>query len=371
MTDYIRFHQKVAFVKPIDGDILNRYDGKEKNGELTVCFFVKAEPGKTVLVNGNRAEYSNGFYQVMLPIREGENTFRAECEGESDTITVKRIEKTAGKYRLSSDDNIIFLSELNRGKDIFRSIFEHPYLAVYKKAHDLYGTKVHLNLFGSMSAHPSFSEPRENFDLSMMTDRFRNEWEANSDWLKLNFHSERYKPDYPYLHSGYEELHTDCERVMREICRFAGEGSLSRETTIHWGAATEEGVRALRDLGIRVLAGYLKIEGQNTIVSYHYPKPLVVHLEGRDFWYDERLDLYIAKIDSVLNMHSLKDVEEMLELLCTDRCRSGFLELMIHEEYFYRDYKAYLPDFEDRVLTACRIAFEKGYEPAFLEEALL
>ena len=32
MTDYIRFHQKVAFVKPIDGDILNRYDGKEKNG---------------------------------------------------------------------------------------------------------------------------------------------------------------------------------------------------------------------------------------------------------------------------------------------------------------------------------------------------
>ena len=368
MTDYI--NRKVAFIKPINGDVLNRYDGNVENGVLFIRFFVKAEKGKTVFVNGSKAEYSEGFYQVTLPVKEGKGTFRAECDGESDTITVNRIEKTVGKYRLSSDDNIIFLYNINRNKEIYKSIFEDPYLAIYKKAHDLYGTKVHLNLFYQMCAHPNFTKKRDDFDLSMMTDRFKREWEENSDWLKLNFHANIYKPDKPYIDAGYDVLYQDCERVMKEICRFAGEKTLSEETTIHWGATTEEGVRAVRDLGIRVLAGYLKIEGEETVVSYHYPKMLVSHLEGRDFWYDEKHNLYVAKIDSVLNMHTLEEIEGMLNILCVNKNCSGFLELMIHEQFFYSDYKAYLPDFEQRVLTACRFAHSHGYIPTFLMEAL-
>ena len=49
------------------------------------------------------------------------------------------------RFRISSDDNILFLKDLSEGD--YKSIFDHPYLAVYKKAHDLFGAKVHLNLF--------------------------------------------------------------------------------------------------------------------------------------------------------------------------------------------------------------------------------
>ena len=41
------------------------------------------------------------------------------------------------------DDN--FLKELTEGN--YNSIFDHPYLALYRRLHERYGLKVQLNLF--------------------------------------------------------------------------------------------------------------------------------------------------------------------------------------------------------------------------------
>ena len=114
----------------------------------------------------------------------------------------------------------------------------------------------------------------------------------------------------------------------------------------------------------------MKIEGSRTVVSYHYPKDLVAYLERRDFWFDRSLDMYFAKIDCVLNLHTPEEIEGLLNTLYTDKTRSGFIEIMMHEEYFYPDYTAYEPDFEKRVLTGCRFACEKGYKGAFLAEVI-
>ena len=370
MEDYIRYANKVAFLKPIDGDILNKFDGVVRNGKFFVDFFIKADKKEKVFINGEKAEFTDGLFKATLPVIDGENVFKAEADGDIDEVHVYKTERTISKYRLSSDDNIIFLANINKNKDVYKSIFDDPYLSVYKKAHDLYGTKVHLNIYYSMPEHPDFSEKRNYFDLSMMTDKFKSEWEDNSEWLKLNFHAYADKPDKPYIASDYNSVRDDCERVIKEIKRFAGEKTLSEETTIHWGATTKEGVKAVRDSGIRVLAGYFKIEGANTVVSYHYPKSLVRYLESRDFWYDRRLGMYYAKIDNVLNLHTPKEIEGLMNVLFVDKQRSGFVEIMIHEEYFYKDYVAYLPDFAERVFTACRFLFEKGYKSSFLADVL-
>ena len=70
------------------------------------------------------------------------------------------------------DDNIRFLKEINERE--YESIFEHPYLAMYRRLHEKYGLKVQLNLFYEM----------EGFDLSRMTTRYKDEWKENADWLK-------------------------------------------------------------------------------------------------------------------------------------------------------------------------------------------
>ena len=134
------------------------------------------------------------------------------------------------------DDNIRCLKELTRGN--YDSIFEHPYLAVYKRLHKRFDLKIQLNLF---------YEDLE-FDLSEMTDRYAKEWKKCSDWLKLSFHS-RLENVRPYISSGYDEVYQDCNNVQREICRFASPLSLGKTTTVHYCQATTEGLRALKDCG--------------------------------------------------------------------------------------------------------------------------
>ena len=140
------------------------------------------------------------------------------------------------------DDNIRCLKELTEGN--YGSIFEHPYLSVYKRLHERYGLKVQLNLFYET----------DGFDLSDMTDRYIDEWRSSSDWLKLSFHS-RIENECPYENSGYDKVFTDCKNVHREIVRFASLPALGKTTTVHYCLATKEGLRALKDNGVQGLLG--------------------------------------------------------------------------------------------------------------------
>ena len=367
MRKYIDFDKKTHFIFPIDGDVLNRYDGEMRDGKLYIK--ARVESDSPVKINGVLAEKCDDYYTAEVCINDGKTTLTAEGENATDTITVFTLKKHIGYYRLSSDDNIIFLYDINKNKDKYNSIFDNPYLAVYKKAHDLYGAKVHLNIYYEMPAeHKYFTETREYFNLSMMTDKFKSEWQANSDWLKLNFHAKADQPDKPYIDTDYERIYKDCKQVMDEIVRFAGEETLSKETTIHWGACTYEGTKAVRDLGIKTLAGYFILEGGRPVVSYFYPKYLTDYLSTRDFWYDTELDILYCKIDRVLNLHTADECKELLAQMNIAKTRSGFIELMMHEEYFYPDCTLYEEDFEDRVLEPCRFVYEKGYKGIFLDD---
>ena len=45
-----------------------------------------------------------------------------------------------------------------------------------------------------------------------------------------------------------------------------------------------------------------------------------------------------------------------------------FVVYGFHEQYFYKDYLAYQPDYVDKFMTAARIMKENGYTYFFLEE---
>ena len=98
------------------------------------------------------------------------------------------------------DDNIRFFKEITENG--YKSIFEHPYLAMYKRLHERFNLKVQLNLFYKT----------DEFNLSRFSDKYYNEWQENSDWLKLSFHSD-YEKICPYYFSGYDEVFEDCKRV--------------------------------------------------------------------------------------------------------------------------------------------------------------
>ena len=362
--------KKAKLIFPKDGDFLDLNDITEsENGTLLVKATLSSDGCGRITINGIPVVADTDGAYAFIPITEGKNLLSISHNGEEcEKICVYCFPAFFKKFRISSDDNILFLRNINANKDVYTSIFDDPYLSIYKKAHLLYGACVNLNLFYETDELPGFSEKGEYFNLSMMTDKFKKEWEENSDWLRLSFHSNAEHPNKPYISASYEEIYNDALKINSEIIRFAGERSLSSTTTVHWGEATEEGTVALKDLGYNTLAGYFEIsDDQVPRVAYYYPPELIKHIGSRNLWMNHKTKILHARIDLVLNTIKYTELEESLYEIYNDPHRSGFIELMIHEQYFYPGYKRYIPEFERLVLDSAKWVKEKGYSGTFIE----
>ena len=375
MRDYFNQEGLVRFLFPIDGDCVNDRDGKKSEEGILLTARVFAAEGCTLQINGVPARAKGNEYLAEVLIKEGRNELTASnlTDGTTATVSVFFYPRCVGKYRISSDDNILFLADITANKDVYTSIFDNPYLAVYKRAHDLYGAKVHLNLFYAFDREAAalFSAPHPDFDLSMMTDKFKAEWRANADWLKLSFHARKEFPNKPYQHAAAETIVADYKAVRREILRFAGEECFSEGvTTVHWGEANPACVAALHALGPKTLAGYFELDNGEPLVAYYAPPALVKHVGDRDFFVDTAMGVTFARIDLVTNIDTLEERMEQMRAIIADPHRGGFVSFMIHEQYFYEDYNWHLPDFADRVLEPARLLAENGYRGTHLCEVL-
>lgn len=351
----------IKFISPIDGDMLNEYDGTIIDNKLVTSVKVSAPPKSKILINGARAKYVNGIFQADASLTKYENfiELRDEKTGYSVYIKIFWLKHYTNKYRFSIDDNIWFLKDISKNSDRYKSIFENPYLSCLKEVHDTYGTKIHLNLFYQT----------EGFNLSQMTDKFKDEWKANAAWIGLSFHALGEFPDKPYLNAGYDQVKKDCTLVQEQIKRFAGEEVMGHETTLHWGESKVEGCRALRDCGYTALAGYFNVDDNQAAVSYYLTDEQRRHLKKRFIWRDNKEGLIFARLALVINTIKLEQVMPYLDNV-KKTYNPHYIDLMIHEQYFYPYYSAYQPDWKEKVMTAVKWAVDNGYKPGFLKESV-
>jgi hypothetical protein len=352
---------KIKFISPIDGDMLNDYDGKISEGTLLTDVKISAPAGMKLEINGIAAGYSDGKFSAAIPLKNYRNIIevRDSSSGEKLSIAVYRLKNVVDRYRLSLDDNIWFLRDIHLNAGKYKSIFENAYLGFLKHVHDTFGTKIHLNLFYQT----------DGFNLSQMTDKFKGEWKDNAGWLRLSFHALQNDPDRPYLNSGYDQVRKDCMLVKEQIRRFAGEELMGPVTTLHWGAATAEGTRALRDEGYLALAGYFLSEGRDT-VSYYLNDEQRLHVNERFIWRDNTEGIIFSRMALVINTIRLEEILPYLSKLRSDSHKPAYADLMIHEQYFYPFYVNYQPDYREKVMTAVKWAADNGYKPAFLSECV-
>lgn len=248
------------------------------------------------------------------------------------------------------DDNIRFLKELE--KEGAQSIFSHPYLAMYKRLHEAFGLKVQLNLFNRM----------EGFVLSRVSERYICEFKENSHWLKLSFHSEL-ENVRPYEFSGYDEVFADAKKVNDQICRFASPSALGKTTTVHYCRTTPEGLEALKDNGYLGLLGLFG-DSEEPRSSYSLEEGIASRI--RDGELVKKDGVTFASIDVILNRFSKEKILALLENLKGRSC----IKVMIHEQYFYPDYKSYQPDFEEKLNATFSFLTSLGYKSSFFEELL-
>lgn len=370
MMDYFK-KGKFTFIFPIDGDCVNCRDGIVKGDDLIITVTLRYE-GDEVYICGVKADKDGDLFSAQITVKKGKNIISVTAPDDSRQIVIYRFLNAEKGYRLSVDDNILFLKDIHENRHTYASIFDNKYLSLYKKAHEKYGAKVQLNLFYDTSSSSLFNKPIEYFDLTMMTDKFKSEWEQNCDWLKLSFHSKNEHMAQPYKNVSEEEIARDCAKVNEQIVRFAGQKTLAIGTTVHCGDASKEGVKELRRLGYKAFAGYYDRNAQgNPRVAYFYDGDILTHIGGRDIWIDHELDIACARIDRVINLApDVKTNLDEIKSVFEDSGRGEFLEIMIHEQYFYDYYQHHIPAFSDIVLSCCKWISEQGYSGKLFEDII-
>ena len=352
--------RSVEIIKPIDGAILNRHEGKQNSSGLEIEVRGIAPWKSKVIINDVEADvvrdgcWSYDRFSCNLVLKEKENKIvaRAESGGRvsTDAITVLWDKKSTKRYRLSTDDNILFLRDLTVNASKYRSIFDNEYLGFWRQMHETYGTKVQFNIYYQTDV---ITYGTADFNLSMMPDKYRPEWQENSDWMRLTFHALQDHPPNPYIKASYQEMYHDFWLVTKEIERFAGKELLSPFTTIHWGEVTLEGCRALRDSSIIGLVGYFIQDSDlgKPIVSYYLDEEKTRYLDGHDYWKDTKMDILFIKHDLVINAVEPHDIPRCLDSVASNPYKSELMEVMIHEAYFYPQLINYESDVKERVIA--------------------
>jgi len=359
---------QLHLTSPCDGDILTRHDGEETAAGLRLTV-EGVGGGGPVNVNGVGARLMPGegpgqrFQAIAtLPPEPRRQAIVAQAGGEQAAITVTYLARSRRRFRFSVDDNVQFLADLARDPDAFPSLFDHWYLGFWRRMHETYGAKIHINIY--------YQTP-EGFRLPELPARWRDEWRASASWLHLTFHALQDKPDRIYRYATAAQIGADCDLVTDEIKRFAGPEVLSPVTTVHWAEAPREAVRALRGRGIRGLIGIFASEDGPPTTGYYLTPEQAAHAALRDAWEDTTEGVVFIECDCVVNSLPLERIVPHLAALAALPQRAEMMELLIHEQYFRRELPHFQPDVMQKVEAALGWVTEHGYEPVFWGEGFL
>jgi len=240
-------------------------------------------------------------------------------------------------YNFFIDDNVFFFDDIFRHG--FASIFDSFYLAGLKRAHERFGTKFTLNTFFHNWHHPEF-------DISQFPDRYRPEFEANSDWLRFAFHGRSEFPENPYSKAYPEKIAEHYEQWRREMVRIAGESALIAPVIFHYFDAADSARKFMREQGMKFFA---------------VPT-------GGSFAANPEFDQYEIPVDIILNLFKadIAGIRGTLEGKLAD----GQQKILLgsHEQYAYRHYVNYIPEYFDGLYAACEVMKNHGCEPVYFNE---
>ena len=298
------------------------------------------------------------------------------------------------------DDVIWLFRDLTRQKP--KSIFDHFYLKTFKEAHEKYGMKVQMNVF----YRTDYFYGMDEFTLADMTDEYKSEFKANSKWLKFGFHAKQEFPDYPFVNISYDDMVKDFDAIRDQVVRFAGEECFADTVCSHWRPISKAGCKALADKGIRLInctgGDVREYEGDPSQLPYGHAARLMQNRQPETKIFTRiSLDNAISNSICAYNHLSLKQLNEtnenvnviydkatgvcfkqllthgvVINLSDADKMEEEYKKMLScefatfggHEQYFYPDYYGYQENHGEKLLKACKIMKENGFEFIFADD---
>lgn len=141
------------------------------------------------------------------------------------------------RVQISFDDVKGFLKYLSLHTDT-ENIFDTRFLGLLRELHQQYGTEFTL-----------FCMCRSGeFSLHQVSEKYRNEFMDNVDWLHFGFHA--FDENSDYNHATEEQMTAEYEETMEQITRITGVEEFSDLIRLHKFSGSREACEALRRKGV-------------------------------------------------------------------------------------------------------------------------
>ncbi len=129
---------------------------------------------------------------------------------------------------ISIDDTIDIFEDITINENRYDSIFENGTLNFCKNMHDEYGAVFSFYVFYE----------NNNFNLNNCTNKFKNEFISNSDWLKFNFHANDSKQNFNEMFVlDFEKKY---EKAFQDLVNIVGTESIDSSTRLTMFTGNEE-----------------------------------------------------------------------------------------------------------------------------------
>jgi hypothetical protein len=199
--------ETVRIEEPFHGAVLNRRYGEELANGLKIRVSGRAPMRDRVTVNGKPTQRAGSRFSSDVVLKDKETEIVSVSQGNfgkhEHRVRVVWDRHSQPRYRFSIDDNSFFLRDIAQKN--YKSLFDCFYLDILRKLHTKYGARFVLNIYYTTE---------DGFTLAQFPDRYKGEWQKNSNWLKLAFHAHSNEPARPYQYAPGPFMNAEFARLV-------------------------------------------------------------------------------------------------------------------------------------------------------------
>ena len=216
----------------------------------------------------------------------------------------------------------------------------------YKELHDKYGVVI--------SCYCYYEDG--DFNLSLMTNKYHDQFEGNNDWLRFGFHTINGNTNYQ---NG--DIISDYQKTVQELERIVGKDSIDNVVRLQKFQGSYDGIKELTELEDQPIVGLLTADDDRQ--SYYLTSENNRYIYCHDELYDSDMGLYLFSTD--FRTELVDNINSKLRELDKDSWnnQTGDLVVFSHEWALSMENK-------EKIETVCEYAKKKGYEFEYFENTL-
>lgn len=231
---------------------------------------------------------------------------------------------TTHVIHFSIDDFINAFYDLTINQESYSSIFDNELFAWLKLCHDKYGIKISCFVFFQS----------KGFSLKQCTDRYRQEFCDNADWLRFGFHARNSRSRYM---SKDLSLVDDYLETIPELVRIVGSASIDHIIRIHGFSGGREAILKINRCTSEGIYGLYTSDDLRRNYWLDYSQNQYIY--NHDYYYEP--DAKIVLVSSDFRLEFVSSISEKMKELSTDAWNNQLeiLEIFTHEWTFTDEIK--------------------------------